>query len=89
MDKPDKPDKTKKPPRSEQIRRELKKSTDFKHQHVDEGLVERKAELRRILESGTEDDFRDALQRGGIRVDSPEGKRFIEAFRQIHGRERG
>lgn len=89
MDKPDKPDQPKKPPRSEQIRRELKKSTDFKHQHVDEGVMERKAEMRRILESGAEEDFRDALQRGGINADSPQGQRFIEAFRQMHGRGRG
>lgn len=80
--------KPKKPPRStraEDIHRELQKSTDFKRQYVDETLVERKTELRMILAKGSEEDFREALQRSDINPDSAEGKRFIAAFRRMRG----
>src|SRR5690348_15457648 len=88
MDKPDKPDEPKKPPKSsraDQIQRELKKSTDFTHQHIDEKLVDRKLELRKIIQRGSLEDFVEALQRSDVNPDSPEGQRFIAVFREIHG----
>lgn len=82
MDKPDKP---KKPPRSEQIRRELQKSTDFKHQHVDEEARRRKAKMLDVLRHGTEAKFRETLRECGWNEDSPEGQEFLIAFRRIRG----
>ena len=88
MDKPNKPDKRKKPPRSaraEEINRELRKSTDFRRQHVDEEAIRRKARMLEILRHGTEEEFREALRDGGWNEDSPEGREFLNAFRRLRG----
>jgi hypothetical protein len=81
-------DKPKKPPRStraDDIKRELQKSTDFKRQHIDERVLERKARMLDVLYHGTEEQFREALRDGGWSEDSPEGKEFLSAFRRLRG----
>ena len=88
MNKPDKPEGPKKPPhstRADEIKRELRKSTDFKHQHIDEDAVQRKARMLDILRHGTEEEFREALRKGGWNEDSPEGREFLNAFRHLRG----
>jgi len=78
----------KKPPgsaRAEELKRELAKSTDFRHRHVDQELLQNKAALRRIIETGTEEEFRRALKLCGINEDTPEGQEAISAFRTLRG----
>jgi hypothetical protein len=81
-------DRPKKPPRStraDELQRELKKSTDFKRQHVDEEIIQRKAKVLDVLYHGTEEQFREALRAGGWNEDSPEGREFLSAFRRLRG----
>jgi hypothetical protein len=81
-------DKPRKPPRSaraDELQRELAKSTDFRRRHIDEEKLERKTYLRHILQMGSEEDFREALEICGINQDSPEGQGFLSAFRKLRG----
>ena len=85
---PLKMDKPRKPPRSaraDELQRELAKSTDFRRRHIDEEKLERKAYLRHILQTGSEEDFREALTICGINQDTPEGQEFLSAFRMLRG----
>ena len=72
-DKPDDPKKRSRSTRADQIQRELKKSTYFKHQHVDEETVRRKAKMLEVLQHGTESKFRETLRECGWNEDSLEG----------------
>jgi hypothetical protein len=88
MGKSDKPAGWKKPPRStrpDDIRRELQKSTDFPHRHVDEAMLKRKARMREVLHHGTEGEFLKALSDTDINIDSERGKELIAAFRRLRG----
>ena len=81
-------DKPKKPPRStraDELKRELQKSTDFKRRHINDEILERKAYVRDILQHGSEEEFREALQLCGINDDSAEGKELLNAFRRLRG----
>ena len=89
MHKPDKPDEPKKAPRStraEDIHRELKKSTDFARQHVDQTILEQKSLMREVLKYGDEEEFLEALVKCGINPDSDRGKELIGVFRLLRGR---
>jgi hypothetical protein len=81
-------DKPKKPPRStraDEIKRELQKSTDFKRQHIDEGMIERKTRMLDVLYHGNEEQFREALRACGWIEDTAEGREFLNAFRRLRG----
>jgi hypothetical protein len=80
MDKPKKPPR---PARAEELQRELAKSTHFRRHHVDEGILERKAYLRKIIQTGSEEEFREALKVCGVNQDSAEGKELLSAFRKL------